>query len=175
MRRRMAADAVNAYAPVGGVVVDFLPGRGEVGAAARAAGRRAITLPAVSACEGRRHLAALSREEGSADLALALPSAMALATTRARPLSSLAGRVLAGQAATLLRQGGYLIVGSLGPKRSGADPITGAVAAITAQGFVYFQHVVVLLRSDRKDNQAGVADGRAVSHADLLVFERRPV
>lgn len=174
VRRHLAADAVDTYTAVGGVVIDLLPGRGEAVAAARAAGRNAMTMPAASGCDGRRRLAALSRAEGSADLVLALPAAMALVTTHTRPFPSLAGRVLAGQAARLLRPGGHLVVGVMGTRASGADPITDAVAAITAEGFIYFQHVVVLLRSDLNDNRAGVAEGRAVFHVDLLVFERRP-
>lgn len=172
-RRRLAADAVNAYTTVGGVVIDLLPGR-EAVAAARVAGRSAMAIPVAPPCDGRRRLAALAVVEGTADLVLALPSAMALATTRSRPFPSLAGRLLAARAATLLAPGGYLAVGVAGAQAAGADPITDAVATVTAQGFIYFQHVVALLRADLDHDRPAVADGRDVFHVDLLVFERRP-
>ena len=173
VRRQLAARVVDAYAPVGGLVIDLLPGRGEAIGAVRAAGRRATAMPGASGCDGRRRRAGLSRLEDSADLVLALPAAMAIGTGRSRPFSSLAGRVLAGRAANLLRPGGYLVLGTVGPDESGADPIADAVAAITAEGFIYFQHLVALLRSDLDDDRTSEVEGRAACHVDLLVFERR--
>lgn len=130
-------------------------------------------MPFASACRGQRRQAALSTHAGRAGVVLALPSALALAAKRARPLSPLAGHVLAGQGTTLLKPRGYLVVGVIGAQGDGGDPVTNAVAAVTAQGFSYFQHVVALLRPDMGGHQAAAAEGRDVAHADLLVFERR--
>lgn len=168
IRQETAARAIAAYAPAGGTVVDLHPGGGECLAAAASSGRNAVVLPMASLHEGRWRCAAVRGLAGAADVVLALPPATRLAPPRACGSSSLAAAALAEQAAVLLRPGGFFVLGVVG--REGRDDVAEAVATVTAGCFSYFQHVVALLASPEP---CGEGDGRRLSHADLLVFERR--
>jgi hypothetical protein len=165
IRHRLAAEAVEAYSPPGGLVVDLYPGRGEGLAAAAAAGRGSVVLPRACASAGRCRAAATAELAGTADLVLALPGTDRLRPLRPHPLSPQAARVLAAQAAGLLHPGGFLVVGSVPVPGTGRDPVSEAVEAATAEGFSYFQHVVALLCDE--------ADDRPSGHVDVLVFARR--
>jgi hypothetical protein len=174
MRQRLAARAIEAFAPPGGLVIDLALGRGEVIAAALAAGRSVVALPLASACGGRRRRAALAGVAGSAHLAVALPPTARLGTRRPLPLSRLAG-VVAAEAAVLLRPGGFLVIGVLAAGEG--DSLADTVAVVDTEGFSYFQHVVGLLDDDhsgqsRADRSHGTTT-RAVVHVDVLVFVRR--
>lgn len=164
IRRRLAAEAVEAYSPSRGLVVDLYPGRGEGLAAAAAAGRASVALPRACASDGRRRPAVVAELVGTADLVLALPGPDRLHPPRPHPLSPVAARVLAAQAAGLLRPGGFLVLGSVPAPGTGRDPVSEAVEAATAEGFSYFQHVVALLCD---------ADDQPCGHVDVLVFARR--
>jgi hypothetical protein len=164
IRRRLAGYAVEAYSPPRGLVVDLHPGRAEGLVAAAAAGRGSVALPPACASAGGRRSAAVAELAGTVDLALALPGADRLRPLRPHPLSSVAARVLAAQAAALLRPGGLLVLGSVPAPDTGRDPVGEAVEAATAEGFSYLQHVVALLCNDA-DEPAG--------HVDVLAFARR--
>lgn len=165
IRRRLAAEAVEAYSPPRGLVVDLYPGRGEGLAASATAGRGSVALPRACVSTGRHRAAATAHLEGTADLVLALPGAERLRPLSPCPLSPQAAKVLAAQAAALLRVGGFLVIGSVPTPDTGRDPVTEAVEAATAAGLSYFQHVVALLCDEATDRPSG--------HVDVLVFARR--
>lgn len=173
IRRQLACRLVETYSPPGGVVVDLSPGRREVLAAAASAGRGAVALRQPPGCAGRPRTPALDAMQASADLAVALPPASHLRPPRPHPLSGAAAAILARRSAPLLRPGGYLVVGTLGPA-SGArrDPISCAVAAATQTGLSYYQHLVVLLDDELDQEPPSKNRSRRLAHADLLVFTR---
>lgn len=165
IRRRLAVEAVEAYSPPRGLVVDLHPGRGEGLAASASTGRGSVALPRACVSSGRLRAAATAQLENAADLVLALPGAERLCPLSPCPLSPQAAKALAAQAAALLRVGGFLVIGSVPAPGSGRDPVTEAVEAATAEGLSYFQHVVALLCDEASD--------RASGHVDVLVFARR--
>jgi len=168
-RLRLAARAVEEYAPAGGVVVDLYPGHGECLAAAAASGRHAVVLPAVGRCDGRLRPAALRGVAGSVDLMLSLPPSERLVPPRPSSVSAVAARSVARQARAALRPGGLLVFGVV--PRCRQDDVGATVATVTGEGLAYFQHVVALLRDDIEQREA--AGSRVTAHADVLVFERR--
>lgn len=169
VRLRLAARAVEEYAPAGGVVVDLWPGRGEALAACAASGRHAVVLPLAASCDGRHRSASLRGLAHSADVVLSLPPADRLVPPRPCSVSAVAARSVARQARAVLRPGGLLVLAFV--SRCGQDDVTATVAAATGEGFAYFQHVIALLRDDIEQRDG--AGGRVAAHADLLVFERR--
>lgn len=170
-RHHLAVRAVETFSPRDGIVVDLVGRRGEVLAAAATTGRHALVLPAASPCQGRPRVSVLTHLRGTADLALALPAAISLRPPTRPTMSSRAAAVIAAQAATVLRPGGYLVVVTA-PAGPGSDPVSTAVAAVSACGFAYFQHVVAVVEpATPHDIAAG--DGRVVAHLDVLAFCRR--
>jgi hypothetical protein len=173
LRHRLIRRLVETYSPTGGAVVELVSGDGGVRAAAGAAGRRVICPRRAPTCAGGRHSPSRNAPAVSADLAMALPPASHLRPPRPHPLSSSAAAVLCRRAATLLRPGGFLVLGTLGRNpRSGRDPISGAVVGASDAGLGYYQHLVVLL--DAGLDPAGTEAGRPrrQGHADLVVFAR---
>ena len=164
LRHHLATRAVGAYSPPGGTVIDLTPGQGEVLAASTSAGRNAIVLPR-SPSQRRRRLAALAHLDQKLDLAVALPPTP-LTPTRTHDCSLRAAAVLA---ARVLRPSGYLVA-ALTPTGGGTDPVSAAVAVVTAHGFAYFQHVVVLVGVGADGGPPD--DGRPLTRINVLVFCR---
>jgi hypothetical protein len=147
-RYDLAARAVDAYSPAGGLVADLVPGDGEALVAAVVAGRGVASLPD----DGTLPAAAYE----TADLALGLPAAGG-----PRPAASTSFGRLAARAAFALRPGGFLVV-AVGTKDGSGDPVTEAVDAAAVDGLAFFQHVVAV-----------VCDREPISHINVLVFEKR--
>lgn len=149
MRYDLAARAVDAYSPKGGLVADLVPGDGEALVAAVVAGRGVASL----GDDGEVPAAA----DETADLALAFAAAEGL---HHRVPSACFGRV-AARAAAVLRPGGFLVA-SVGHGDAGGDPVTDAVEAAASEGLAFFQHVVAVL-----------CDTNPTGHLSVLVFEKR--
>lgn len=159
-RHRLAALLVDAYSPRGGVVVDLIPGRNEVLAAAASAGRGALALPTGCAARGRRRSQIGADLASAAHLAIALPDAARLGGAH-RMIPRTDRCAHAAHAVRVLRPGGFLAVASVPAPRVGRDPLTATVEAAASHGLAYFQHVVALLGDE------------ATAHVDVLVFERK--
>lgn len=171
LRRELAARAVETYAPPGGIVVDLNAGEGEGLAAAVLSGRNAVVLPDASEAEGRRRSAALRSLAGTVDLVMALPAASHLDPPRPWSTSAVAARAVADQASTLLRPGGFLVLGIVG--RDDHDDVAATAAAVSEAGLAYFQHLVAILPDHAPERCGPGGRRRSTEHADVLVFARR--
>jgi hypothetical protein len=148
MRYDLAARAVDAYSPAGGLVADLVPGDGEALVAAVVAGRGVASLPGDGAVPAGAY--------ETADVALGLPAA-----DGPRPAASTSFGRLAARAAAVLRPGGFLVA-AVGAKDASGDPVTEAVGAAAEEGLAFFQHVVAV-----------VCDPDPTNHINVLVFEKR--
>lgn len=167
VRTNLAARAIDAYSEPASLVVDLLPGRGEVLAAAVVARRSAFTSDRIARCRQED----ASSVDGVARLALALPLPDRLAPLRPCHVSPVAARSMARRARRFLSTGGLLAVGVIA--RPGHDDLAGVVETVRSEGLAYFQHVIALARDDVGEGTASHARGRGLAHIDLLVFEAR--
>lgn len=147
-RYDLAARAVDAYSPAGGLVADLVPGDGEALVAAVVAGRGVASLPDDGAVP--------AGADEAADLALGMPAAEG-----PRPAASNCFGQLAARATAVLRPGGFLVA-AVSTKDGSGDPVTEAVDAAAEEGLAFFQHVIAV-----------VCDPEPVSHINVLVFEKR--
>lgn len=166
-RTNLAAHAIDAYSEPGSLVVDLLPGRGEVIAAALVARRSAFTPDRTARCQHEE----ASSVDGVAGLALALPPPDRLAPLRPCHVSPVAARSLASRARRFLGGGGHLAVGVIA--RPGHDDLARVVETVCSEGLAYFQHVIALARDDVGEGIASGASCRGLAHIDVLVFEAR--
>lgn len=157
IRRRLAAEVLDAYLPAGGAVLDLAPHGGDVGHAALAAGSASVVVACPEAGHG------LAGFAGTFDLAVALPPESALGGGEPHSPDG-----LIANAADAIRPGGVAVLCVVGSRPG--DSVGTAVSTAVGLGLRYVQHVVALLPGP-PDGASGSGD-RRVTHADVLVFAK---
>jgi len=152
LRCELARRVLDGYLPTGGTVLDINASDGDVSKAAVDAG--APTLVVAAPEQG----GCLGPFDGTFDLAVALPSELAL--REGRPWQPREGSL--DKTAARVRPGGVVVLCFID------GPIDEVADSAARRGLVYLQHVVALLPQPAVIESAG----RQVGHADVLVFAK---